>query len=125
MTVLPEVVTEAWEKQKGPAVFGTVDVEGTANLVYVSCVWKLTDEQFVIADNYFHKTRANIIARSRGSLLFLTSGGTSYQIKGSINYHTSGEAYERMKDWNSPERPGVGAAVLTVDEVYRGAERLV
>jgi hypothetical protein len=124
---LPEVVREAWEDRDGPAIFGTVNVKGEANMVYVGCVWKLSEEQFLIADNYFHKTQANIIARSSGSLLFLTNEGKSYQIKGSIDYYTSGEIYETMKRWNaekSTELPGVGAAVLNIEEVYRGSEKL-
>ena len=125
---LPEDVREAWEERKGPAVFGTVNAEGVPNVVYVNCVCVLNEEQFVIADNYFHKTQANILAGSPGSLLFLSERGGSYQVKGSVGYHTSGEAYETMKRWNDamdPERPGVGAAVLNVEEVFRGAERLV
>ena len=125
---LPEDVREAWEARKGPAVFGTVNVQGVPNVVYVNCVWMLNGEQFVIADNYFHKTQANIIAGSAGSLLFLSERGGSHQIKGSVTYHTSGEVYETMKRWNDamdPELLGVGAAVLNVEEVYKGAERLV
>jgi len=127
MAALPQVVTEAWEDRKGPAIFGTVNVKGMANLVYVGCVWRLNDEQFVIADNYFHKTQANIIAQSSGSLLFITNEGKSYQVKGSVDYHTSGEIYETMKRWNAeknPELPGVAAAVLNIEEVYRGAKKL-
>jgi len=124
---LPEDVREAWEDRKGPAVFGTVNAEGAPNVVYVNCVWMLNERQFLVANNYFHKTQENIIAGSRGSLLFLSDRGGSYQVKGSVAYHTSGEVYETMKRWNDamdPERPGVGAAVLTVEEVYKGAERL-
>ena len=125
---LPEDVREAWEERKGPAVFGTVNIEGVPNVVYVNCVWILNEEQFVIADNYFHKTQANIMAGSPGSLLFLSERGGSYQIKGAVAYHTSGEVYETMKRWNDamdPVRPGVGAAVLKVEEVFNGADRLV
>jgi len=128
MSRLPRLVSEAWEDREGPAVFGTVDTEGTANLVYVNCVWKLNEEQFVIADNYFHKTRANMDAGSRGSLLFLTSKRKSYQVKGAIHYHTSGKIYDTMRLWNAdidPNRPGVGATVIRVEEVYCGAEKLV
>jgi predicted pyridoxine 5'-phosphate oxidase superfamily flavin-nucleotide-binding protein len=128
VTNLPEVVNRAWEDRNGPAVFGTVSDEGVANLVYVGAVWKLSDDRFLIADNYFHKTQANIFAGSKGSLLFLTSERKSYQVKGSIDYYTSGEIYETMKRWDhelNPDLPAVGATVLNVEEVYRGSQRLV
>ena len=127
MSTLPEALNEAWENRRGPAVFGTVDVRGTANLVYVSCVWRLSERQFLIADNYFHKTRANILAESRGALLFITRQGKSYQVKGSIDYHTSGDIYETLKRWNAERNrdfPPVGAAVLNIEEVYGSADRL-
>ena len=128
MPTMPDMLIDAWEHRRGPAVFGTVNAEGQPNVIYVNCVWRLNEWQFVIADNYFHKTKANIEAGSEGALLFLSSTGGSYQVKGSIDYHTSGEVYETMKRWNDemdPSRPGVGAAVVNVEEVYRGAERVL
>ncbi|MFO7992008.1 MAG: pyridoxamine 5'-phosphate oxidase family protein [Thermoplasmata archaeon] len=122
MTALPEEVR--WEKREGPAVFATVNRNGEPNAIYVSCIKKRNEEQFVIADNYFDKTRTNIENGSHGSILFITDDHESFQIKGTISYHTEGEVYEEMRGWLEPRFPGHAAAVLTVKEVYQGADRL-
>jgi hypothetical protein len=45
-------------------------------------------------------------------------------LKGRFEYVTAGPVFEEMKRWNPPRHPGVAAAVLHVEEVYNGAERL-
>ena len=125
MTVLPENVSKAWEERKGPVTFTTVDPDGVPNAIYASCVSKYSEEEIVIANNYFNKTKRNIKNGSKGSILFITKGYASYQIKGSIEYYEEGPFYEDMKRWNPVHRPGHGAAVLRVEEVYQGAEKLV
>ena len=78
----------------------------------------------VIADNYFGKTRKNILAGSKGSLLYITKDGKAFQIKGDIEYHQEGEIFDDMKKWNPTKHPGHAAAVLKVKEVYSGSEKL-
>ena len=124
MAGLPEVVSTGWENHEGAAVLTTVDGQGLPNSVYVGCV-KIYDEQrIVVADNYFNKTRENILSGSKGAFLFITKEGKAYQVKGSIEYQTSGEIYDDMKKWNDSAHPGVAATILHVDEVYSGAEKL-
>jgi len=125
MAALPEIVTEFWKDKQGPAVLTTVDKNGVPNSIYVNSVRIFSEDTFVIADNYFNKTRRNILAGSRGSLLFLTSKIKAFQIKGRIEYHESGEIYEEMKKWNPAKHPGHAAAALKVEEVYSGAEKLL
>lgn len=125
MPALPKVVSEAWEKRDGPIVLATVNQDGVPNAIYATCVKKYGEDKIVIADNYFHKTRANIKAGSPGSLLFITEDRESYQIKGSIDYQQSGEIYEDMKDWLNPKHPGVAATILNVEKVYSGSDRLL
>ena len=125
MAALPEIVTESFQDKQGPAVFTTVNKDGVPNSIYVNCVRIFSDDTFVIADNYFNKTRRNILAGSRGSLLFLTSKIKSFQIKGRIEYHESGEIYDDMKKWNPTKHPGHAAAALKVEEVYSGSEKLL
>ncbi|MFO8036650.1 MAG: pyridoxamine 5'-phosphate oxidase family protein [Anaerolineales bacterium] len=125
MPALPEKVSQAWEHRSGPIVFSTVNEEGIPNAIYASCVSKYSEDIIVIANNYFHKTLENIRSGSKGSILFITDGWTSYQIKGAIEYHTEGPIYEDMKRWNPEKRPGHGAAALKVEEVYRGAKKLL
>jgi uncharacterized protein len=126
MTPLPANVHRAWEDRDGqPAVLATVGTGGAPNLIYVTCVGLFGEDQVVVADNYFSKTRANILAGSKGALLFRSKDGTSYQIKGRFQYHTEGEVFDDMKKWNLPGKPGNAAAALSIEEVYSGATRLL
>ena len=124
MPVLPEVVKSSWEKHQGQFVFATSDSDGNPNVIYVTCVKRFSDEAVVIADNHFFKTKENIKAGSRGSLLFLTDEKKAYQIKGPMEYHVSGEIYDDMKRWLDPKYPGNAACVLRVEEVYSGSEKI-
>ena len=124
MTVLPATVTEAWENREGPIVLTTVDAQGKPNAIYASCVRKISDDVLVVADNFFNKTRANILSGSEGSLLFITKEGKSYQVKGSIEYHTEGTVFDDMKQWNPTKLPGHAAAALKVEQVFSGGEQL-
>jgi predicted pyridoxine 5'-phosphate oxidase superfamily flavin-nucleotide-binding protein len=124
MAVIPSSVSEAWENRKGPAVLTTVDDTGKPNAIYVTCIRKVGDDSIVIADNYFDKTRKNILADSKVSVLFITDKNKSFQIKGAIEYHKSGDVFEDMKTWNPKQHPGHAAALVKVEEIYSGAERL-
>ncbi len=87
---LPEKVSEAWEQRMGSAVFSTTDKYGNPNAIYVNSIRKFNESLFIIADNYFDKTRKNIQDGSKGSILFQAGEVESYQIKGSLQYHTDG-----------------------------------
>jgi len=124
MTCIPQPALAAWANRDGYAVLTTVDPLGTPNAIYVGSFQLLGDDAVVIADNYFAKTRANIQAGSRGAFVFLTKERKSYQLKGRFEYLTAGPVFAEMKRWNPAKHPGVAAAVLRIDEVYCGAERL-
>jgi predicted pyridoxine 5'-phosphate oxidase superfamily flavin-nucleotide-binding protein len=119
-----KALEETWKNRKGPAVFATVDKESRPNAIYVGDVFYEPETGIIVADNYFHKTRENIKNGSRGSILFLTGEGKSYQVKGSIDYHSEGQIFEDMKKWHNSKHPGVAAAVLVPEEIYSGAERI-
>jgi predicted pyridoxine 5'-phosphate oxidase superfamily flavin-nucleotide-binding protein len=125
MTVLPDIVSQAWEQREGPIVLTTVDREGTPNAIYATCVRKFNEDTLVVADNFFNKTRANILAGSKASLLFITKEGKAYQVKGRLEYHTDGPVFDAMKQWNPDRLPGHAAAALKVEHVFSGGEQLV
>ena len=125
MPSLPEEVCQAWNDRSGPVVLTTVDKSGVPNAIYVTCLSRFSDDIIVVADNFFHKTRDNILAGSKASLLFITKSKKSYQVKGSIAYHDSGPVFDDMKKWNPPKHPGHAAAAIEVKEVYSGAEKIV
>jgi len=124
MTALPDSVRQAWEDRDGPAILATVSPDGVPNIIYVGCVGAFGDDRLVVADNYFHKTRRNILAGGKGCLLFRCKKGKAYQVKGTLEYHKEGEVFDDMKTWNSPKHPGHAAAALRIEEVYSGAEKL-
>jgi predicted pyridoxine 5'-phosphate oxidase superfamily flavin-nucleotide-binding protein len=125
MPNLPEIASQAWDDKQDLVIFTTVDAVGNPNSIYVVFAKKSGEDKIVIADNYFSKTRANIFAGSRGSILYITPEKKAYQVKGRIEYLTEGPIFTDMKSWNDPKHPGVAAAVLHVEEVYCGAERLL
>lgn len=125
MASLPETVRQAWENREGPAVLTTVSDSGVPNSIYVTCVAAFGQDRLVVADNYFDKTRRNILAGCKGSILFLAKGGKAYQVKGRLEYHKQGQVFDHMKTWNPSKHPGHAAAALVVEEVYSGADKLL
>ncbi len=124
METLPEKVRQAWADREGPAILTTMDADGTPNAIYASAVGMFGDGRIVVADNYFDKTRRNIQRGSRASILFMTKQRKAYQVKGVLEYHTSGPVFDDMKKWNPPKHPGRAAAALAAEAVYSGAERI-
>lgn len=106
-------------------ILTTVDSDNVPNAVWVLCVKKLDDQRILIANNFFSKTLENIKNGSKGSLLMIAPEREAYQIKGSIEYFTSGPVYDDMKAWLDPKFAGVGAAVLSIDSIFYGAEKVL
>ncbi len=125
MSILPEKVSEAWDNRKGPVVFTTVNSDGEPNSIYVTCVSKFDEETILIADNFFSKTRKNIMSGSKASVLFITDEDKAFQVKGTIEYHMEGVFFDDMKTWNPDTLPGHAVAVVKVVDIYSGAEKLV
>ncbi len=122
--MLPAQVLEGWEKREGPAVLTTVDARGVPNTIYVGAIELEGHERFIIADSAFCKTRDNIKAGSRASLLFISKEGAAYQVKGRFEYYTEGALFDSVLKWADPQYEVMGAAVVVVEEVYKGAEKL-
>ena len=125
MSALPELVTKAWEDRQGPIILTTVGEDGVPNSIYASCVSLYGNDTVVVADNYFDKTKKNILGGSKGTLLFITKENKSFQLKGSFDYLTEGEIYDDMKTWNPAKHPGHAAAALRIEAAYSGAEKLL
>ncbi len=125
MPILPKEAIQAWDDHEGPIILSTVDKEGIPNSIYATCVSRYDDNTLVVANNYFSKTMENISIGSKGSILFITKAGKSFQVKGDIEYHKDGPVFDDMKTWNPEKHPGHGATALKVKEVYTGAEKLL
>jgi predicted pyridoxine 5'-phosphate oxidase superfamily flavin-nucleotide-binding protein len=121
---LPQRFQEAWNNRKDETVFTTVSTDGVPNSIYATCVSLYENNSIIVANNFFDKTFTNIKSGSKGSILLLTKEGKSFQIKGSIEYFSNGKAYDDMKSWNPERLPGHGAAVVSIEEIFSGAEKI-
>lgn len=119
------ILEQAWLERDGAVVVTTVDSDGMPNSIYATCVGFSDDKHIVIADNYFSKTKQNLESKSKVSILFITKEGNSYQVKGDVEYHTSGKLFDWMKGWNPTKHPGKGALVVNTTEMYSGAKKLL
>lgn len=125
MAKITDEVKSAWENRDGAVILTTVGEGNIPNSIYATCVAMYGDDRLVVADNYFDKTRKNIKAGSKGSILFINKDGKAFQAKGTVEYHENGPVYEDMKKWNPEKHPGHAAAALVVEEIYSGSEKLV
>lgn len=125
MTKLNEKILKEWENRQGPIVFTTVNEAGVPNSIYATCVNNYNDEFLVVADNYFDKTKNNLMVNQEASILFYTKDDNAYQVKGTVEYLKSGEIFDDMKKWNPEKHPGNAAAALKVREVYSGSEKIL
>jgi len=124
MGKLPQKILDTFEKRLNAPVVTTVSDDGVTNSIYASCVSIFDGEMILIANNYFDKTLKNLEGSCKGGFLYLTEDTGAYQLKGTYEHYTSGKYFDDMKKWNPAKLPGVGVAVLTVEEVYSGAEKL-
>lgn len=124
MAKLPETGRKIWENRQDVMVFATVGANMIPEAVYVTWVKLYDDEHFVIADNHFHKTRANVLSGRAGALLLMDKDANTLQVKGELEYVTEGPIFDDMKQWLPTDLPGVAAVVLNIDEVYSGVEKL-
>ena len=100
----------------------TCSEDGIPNVVYVKYL-KVVDAQTVlIADNYFNKTRDNIINNGKVSFVVLDEEKGSFQIKGSAERKEQGPEYDKVQQWVPERLPGEAAVILRVTEVYNGAD---
>ena len=125
MAAMPEIVRNAWDRRDGPAILTTVSKDGIPNSIYVTCVGRFDDETLLVADNYFDKTRSNLLAGTAGALLFRDDDGKPYQVKGSLDRHTDGPYFDHMNSWNPSKHPGHAVAALRIEAIYSGSERIV
>jgi predicted pyridoxine 5'-phosphate oxidase superfamily flavin-nucleotide-binding protein len=122
---MSDLLREAWQQRDGAVVLTTVDNQGIPNSIYATCVNLSDDDRIVIADNYFFKTKENIKSNGKASVLFITAERKAYQIKGDIEYHSSGALFNWMKEWNPTKHPGHGALVINTAAIYSGKEQLL
>ncbi len=125
MAKIPEHVISAWQQKNTPAVLSTVSDDGTPNIIFTAYARQFSDDAFVITNHFFNKTLNNILSGSKGAILFLSEdGSTSYQLKGSFEYHQDDEIHEQIRKSMPANLPSKAAVILRVETIYSGAEQL-
>ena len=123
MTALPSTVKDAIAKQEIFPV-ATSDAQGTPNVIYIKYLKVIDDHTVLIADNYLHKTRDNILANPKLSFVVLDEDKGSFQIKGAAQRLTDGPMFSEIQKWVPDRLPREAAVVLTVEQIYNGAQQL-
>ena len=89
------------------------------NVVPVSTI-RVVDDKILLVNYFMDKTITNIKSNPQVSLV-CWSGLDGHQIKGSIEYQTSGKLFDDITSWAATEFPARtvhGILLLTAEEVY-------
>lgn len=124
MIAIPERVKNEWKSKQDAIVLTTISKQGVPNSIYATQVALYDNNKVLVANNKFNKTLQNIEDCNQATLLFITKEMKAYQLKGTISYKTYGNEFDDMKKWNRADLPGHGVAILEVNEVYFGAEKI-
>jgi predicted pyridoxine 5'-phosphate oxidase superfamily flavin-nucleotide-binding protein len=105
-----------------PFIFATASKDGKPNGVPIGFAKMLSDDEFMLVDNFMQKTRQNIIENPVAAVTCWSSEvHYGYQFKGKARYETSGEVFdsavELVKERGAPFKPK-GVVIVKVDEVY-------
>ena len=123
MVKLPIKVRKAI-KQGKPFSLVTSTRKGKPNVIYVGYLKLIDTETVLIADNYFKKTKKNLLENNQIAFSVLDEKLGSYQIKGKAQYLTKGKYYDEIQKWCDKKHPRRAAVIVHVKEVYNGANKL-
>jgi len=108
----------------------TASKDGLPNVVPMTFVKALDDSAVLIADNYMDKGARNLEENPSVSVcVWDLETKRAYQIRGAVEIHRSGPAYEEMVAWvreTKPDAPAKAAVVMKVTNVFvchSGADR--
>jgi uncharacterized protein len=100
----------------------TATRDGEPNVVVVSFGKLLSDDEFLLVDNFMKKTIDNIKANPRVAISVWKKGDSEgYQFKGNARIETSGKVFNegfKMVKSESPELNPVAAVIVKVDSIY-------
>lgn len=123
MVKIPAKVRKAINDGK-PFSLATSTKKGKPNVIYVGYLKLIDNETVLIADNYFKKTKNNLLQNNQLVFAVLDGKAGSYQIKGRTEYLTKGKYYDEVQEWCRKKHPRKAAVILHVKEVYNGAKKL-
>jgi len=126
MINFPSEIIDLFEKSI--VAFGTCSPDLKPNVVAVACCKVVAPNQVLLTDNFFNKTRANLLSNQHVSLSFWEpednpKGNHGYQLKGTAQYLTSGVWKEQVD--KDPDNEGLAhkaAVLVTITEIWDLAE---
>jgi predicted pyridoxine 5'-phosphate oxidase superfamily flavin-nucleotide-binding protein len=123
MARLPDAVKKAISKQELFCV-ATSTSKGIPNVAYMKYLKVVDDETILMADNYLHKTRDNILNNGKIAFAVLDDEKGSFQIKGTARRLAQGAMFDEVQKWVPDKLPRVAAVIMHVEEIYNGAEQI-
>jgi uncharacterized protein len=121
MAELSIAVKNAISKQEIFPV-ATSNQDQMPNVIYIKYLKVVDDQTVLMADNYFNKTRDNILSNGKIAFVVMDEKKGSFQIKGTAQRLTQGEMFAELQKWVPDKYPKVAAVVMHVEEIYNGAE---
>ncbi|UCD04086.1 MAG: pyridoxamine 5'-phosphate oxidase family protein [Candidatus Woesearchaeota archaeon] len=111
--------------EKEAIAFATVDKDGNPHCITVACCKVVSDNQILITNNYLVETIENItnnpnVALTVWSRNWEEEGCKAYELRGTAEYFTKGNWYDRVKQL--PENKGYpcrGAILATVSRIKK------
>jgi len=96
----------------------TASKKGIPNVAPIAFVVMVDDETLWLADNFMHKTLANVKENPHVAVYIYDADlKKCFQIKGSIEIKTAGPDYEKMKKMVHEKKPGLPAKSLLVMKI--------
>ncbi|MBN1786911.1 MAG: pyridoxamine 5'-phosphate oxidase family protein [Sedimentisphaerales bacterium] len=123
MAKLTEAVKKAISDQEVIPV-ATSSKDRIPNVVYIKYLKVVDDQTILIADNYFNKTRDNILKNSKIALVVLDEEKGSFQVKGVAERLEQGPMYDEVQNWVPDKLPRAAAVIMHIEEIYNGAEKI-
>lgn len=120
VTITPNI-KELFEKSV--IAFGTCNSDCVPNVIAVACCKVVANNQVLITDNFFNKTRQNLSANNKVSLSFWNpvdgDNNWGYQFKGVSEVFTLGK-WKEIVD-SDPDNDGLAhkaAILITITEIW-------
>lgn len=122
---MAKLTTEMKETIKNTKVFAvaTASREGTPNVAAIAFVKPISDDEFLIMDNFMLKTRDNLVKNPKIAMA-AWADHSGYQFKGTARVETSGKIFDEGVAWVKSIVPPLSpkaAVVLKVEEIYIGS----
>lgn len=120
MVKLTEKIKEEFAKMR-IIYLATASKEGMPNVVPIGAMCLRDDETLWIIDNFMKKTLKNILENPVAAFdVWMPEEDMSCQIKGRLEYVTSGDEYEEARKWMISRKPlpAKGLVKMRFTEIY-------